>query len=359
MNRLLVAVALAVACVAVGCVSDYEDPYADYVSPDFNWPTFDPNRYHWDGITNPFYESWHYKIADPQSGRSFVFVYGVQNPGGRPDQPSGAFLYALRDDGESLYSPRPLSAFDASVTGCDVKVGPGRATETHITGSLDDGPDSIRWDLSIEVLAEWTETMGVLKNIPALPVNWYVNALNARATGSVVWRGETFTLTGAPAYNDHDWGSVYPESWVSVQANGFENDDDALAAAGGPVALGPIEPPAFMIVFKSGGRLYEYRSQDINTTFKIDASVVTGRVEITATKGDERLVIVADADPDELVPLLVPTVKGMTVGALQAFGGAFIVDRLVKQDGQWMLAKRSASPIGSVEFGGLYAGLAY
>ena len=351
--RMALAATLFLVC---GCVADYESPYHDYDTPELSWPTLDPNRYHWDGIANPFFEVWTYKVTDPQTRRSFLFVYGVQNPGALPGEPSGAYLYALRDDGDFIYTPFPFSRFDASVAMCDATIGTGHATESKITGELSDDNGQVRWNLSLDTLAEWTETMGILKNIPALPFNWYVNGLDVRATGTIHWRDRTYELSDVASYNDHTWGTVYPEAWIWIQANGFEDETEALSGAGGPVTLGSFEPPNYMIVFKTGGRLYEFRTQDLNLTMSIDASIKSARAKLTATQGDLRISIIADAHPDDLIDALVPRYAGVIPGAGLALNGAFIVDLMEKRNGQWTLIKRSTTSVGVLEFGGTYAG---
>ena len=356
MKRLFVTAILMLVVTIPGCVSDYNDPYEDYESPDLNWPTLDPNRYHWDGFANPYYEKWHYKVTDPETKDSFMFVYGVQNPGAIAGEPSSAFVYATRDDGDGIFLSYPTDKFAASVGRCDVQVGSSHAFETVIDGKLADGEDTIVWNLRIEILSEWTETMGMLKNIPALPVNWYVNALNAHATGKITWKGTEYELEEAPSYNDHSWGSVYPSAWLWVQANGFNREEDALAVAGGPVALGPIEPPGFMIVYKAGNDLYEFRSQDLNVVFEIDEDPQAGRLELTAIKGSQKIVIFAAANPEDAIDVQIPTQDGMVIGAVHYLAADLVVDIYEQEDWEWQLVNRATSKIGSLGFGGEYAG---
>ena len=359
MKRLFVTAILLIAVTMTGCVSDYNDPYEDYQSPDFNWPTLDPNRYHWDGFTNPFYEKWHYKVTDPETKDSFLFVYGIQNPGAIADEPSSSFVSATRSDGEGFFKSFPTKKFSASVGRCDVHIAGSSAFEKRIEGKLSDGADSISWNLKIEILSEWTETMGALTNIPLLPVNWYVNALHAHVTGKVVWKGKEYKLDNAPGYNDHSWGTVYPDAWLWVQANGFNQEEDALAVAGGPVALGPIDPPGFMVVYKSGNDLYEFRSQDLSVVFEVEENPQAGRLELNAVKGDLKIKIQVAADPEDAIDVMIPTQDGMVIGAVQYLAADVVVDLYERDDWDWQIISRAVSKIGSVGFGGEYSGYSF
>lgn len=343
------------AVAAFSCVSDYEDPYADSDALDLNWPTLDPNRYHWDGYSNPFFEGWYFKVTQPETRESFFFIYGVQNPGALGEDPTGGFLYAQRDDGDFAFVQVPVSDFSASKARLDVTVAGAHAIESHIDGAIKDGSKSISWDIDIEILSKWTNTMGLLTNIPGLDVNWHVNALNARATGTIDWRGEIFQFDGAPFYNDKNWGGVFPHSWVWIQANTFAEPGTAFALSGGPMPFMNREIHSFMMIFEIDGRRYEFRSQDLNVKFTEDAQPENGRFELTATKGSDRIVLVADTHPDDFMEVLTPTWYGMIPGAVESMHTVVIVDLYQKQDGVWVVKSRSTAE-GVLEFGGYWAG---
>jgi tocopherol cyclase len=337
--------------VAAGCTSDYEDPYASKASPELEWPTLDPNRYHWDGFSNPYYENWHYKVTDSATGRSFAINYGVQNPGFEPGNVNGAFLYLQRDDGERILAEIPLSEFTASVARCDVHIAGAHATETHITGGITTENGDVSWDLHFEILAEWSRTMGVLTNIPLLSANWYVNALNARVSGSIEWLGETTEFADAPAFNDHTWGTIFPDTWLRIHAEDFQEPDRALALAGGPFSLSYIKIPAYMLVFDSRGKRHEYRSQDINVAFTEKIDLEAGSVILTATRGSDRIRVTVWTNPDSLVPFLAPTYTGLDFGGLETFSGAYIVELMEKIEGEWEVMERATTNTGVLQVG--------
>ena len=351
-----VVVAIILAMTLIGCTADYEDPYESYVSPDLDWPTLDPNRYHWDGISNPYYEGWYYRVTEPLTGRSYFFIYGVQNPGTRGETRSGGFVYVQRDDGQRAFLITDLNDFWASKAECNILVGNAKATEDRITGTIATDNGKISWDLSLSGDVEWTDTMGILTNIPGIAVNWHVDSLIGQATGTVHWEEETTIFESAPAYQDHNWGDVFPSSWLWLQALRFTDPNEGLALAGGPIALGPLVSSAMMIIYYADGKRYEYRTQDINTLFQVDVDADLARVNVTATKGIDRLIIRADARPETFYPVYVPTYDGMVNGALESFHGFVIVDVMKKQDGAWRLIKRSASATATVELGGAYGG---
>ena len=231
----------------------------------------DPNRYHWNGITDPFFEGWFYKIHDPVSNNSFFIIYGVQNPGDEQNESSGGFIYIMRDDGDKNFTRYPHSAFTASTSRCDVTINSSRATESFISGSLLSDEELINWNLSFNILSSWPNTMGSLTDVPNLDVNWHVSGLNANVSGTIEWKGEIYTLESVPGYSDHNWGNVFPYAWIWMQAHSFQNEQNtALALAGGIATIGIIESPAFMLIYESSNGRFEFRTQDLNVNFDLE-----------------------------------------------------------------------------------------
>jgi len=319
-------------------------------------PSPDPNRYHWNGTEDPFFEGWYYKLTEPGTGESFFFIYGVQNPATPAQATSGGFVYVEHSDGDYEFDLLPLGEFQASKKVCNVTIGESHATETHIDGAVGPGSHVITWDLDIDILSEWGNTMGILTNKPLIPVNWYVNALSSRISGTIVWRGKEYVIEDAPGYNDHNWGPIFPASWLWSQANGFDDPDEALAFAGGPVPLGAVTPDGYMLVYRVQGKMFEFRTQDVTALFDVAQSHATGQVKVTATKGNDRVVYTVDTKPADQRVVLAPTTQGMVPGGFETFEGVFTVDLYIKQASGWTLLRHAVSDIGVMEFGGGYGG---
>ncbi|MCA9219776.1 MAG: hypothetical protein KDA71_05575, partial [Planctomycetales bacterium] len=72
-------VALAVIVTAAGCETDEDSPF-DKEGVEIDWPTLDPSRYHWNGVTSPYFEFWAWHIiADDET--NFTITLGISNPG--------------------------------------------------------------------------------------------------------------------------------------------------------------------------------------------------------------------------------------------------------------------------------------
>ena len=87
---------------------------------------------------------------------------------------------------------------------------------------------------------------------PVLRQYWRPRVLRARAEGFVEQAGERWSLDGATAYVERNWGDGFPPVWWWGEAHDFDGDPVTVAFAGGP-ALGPVRATA--VVVHVGGRL--------------------------------------------------------------------------------------------------------
>ena len=52
-----------------------------FVSASASFASVDPNSYHWQGETQ-FFEGWYFKVSDPDTRKSYLFIVAVLNPDG-------------------------------------------------------------------------------------------------------------------------------------------------------------------------------------------------------------------------------------------------------------------------------------
>ncbi|NLH47066.1 MAG: hypothetical protein GX444_00525 [Myxococcales bacterium] len=332
------------------CDVDQDDPYRDQEGVEIDFPSLDPNRYHWDGFSNPYYEGWFFRVlAAPDT--TFAFIYGVQNPGVPDADSSSSYVVVARNGEPAATTLYPVDAFDASRQRLAVRVGDNVATADGLAGSLTDDGEDIRWNLRFTIEDYWAETMGLLTNIPGLPVNWYVGMLRGRADGEIIWKGESFAVEGAPIYSDKNWGTVFPTSYIWIQAGGTSPEQDALAFAGGDIGV-----MAGMFIWRGAGRNYEMRSQDLNTLVDIWAAADQGRVRIDLRQGDTRLVLDGAFGDDEPVLLPAPTDEGYAPYTRMALLGELQIEVYARTGWDYRLLETVRPDQAAVEIGGAYWG---
>ena len=128
-----------------------------------------------------------------------------------------------------------VGALDPSVWYQNVKSG-FQVLPTYLVGKLDghDGtsggvgpnqgnPGTCAWDFSITPLCGWGDvclsnndttssnqksTAGWLASYPVFEPHWQVTMANAYASGSILWKGKTYTFQDAPFYAEKNWGGA-------------------------------------------------------------------------------------------------------------------------------------------------------
>ena len=149
-----------------------------------------------------------------------------------------------------VWLPAILDAPEADDRG--VRIGAAFAGEAeHLRVDLPGGGrvqadlrDAVRWP------RPWHGT-GPAAWLPGFRQYWRPLVLRARAEGFVEAAGERWSLDGATAYVERNWGDGFPAVWWWGEAHDFGGDPVTVAFAGGP-AIGPLNATA--VVVHVGGR---------------------------------------------------------------------------------------------------------
>lgn len=345
---LLFMVALLSVCGA--CDNDQDDPYDDQNPLDLDLPSLDPNRYHYDGFTDPYYEQWQFRVTGP-AGRAFIFIYGVQNPNAYAPNVGTAYVQAL--DGEGNYLPAlfPTADFKGSIKECRIRIGDNTASTERLTGHLISDSNEVSWELDLAVDEPWTATMGGLTNIPYLPVNWYVGILRGRATGKIVWNGATIRLTDAPVFQDHHWGYVFPEAYVWFQAQKNDDPDWSLALAGAR-SDAESQGTGGLFVWRRGEELWEWRTLDAKTRLSVVSNPAAREIRVELTRERQRVVLLGQCGDVEPLDFLAPQADGLTPYGWAAPAGRLKIELYEKVNLQWTQVEEEWIENAAVLFGG-------
>ncbi len=315
------------------------------------------NAYHWEG-GEPFYEGWYFKVSAPDIERSFVFIYGVLNPGGTSPHSQGFVVVAMNgeDVAGSIYERFDADAFRSSRETFDVSVGPrnrarGDGDMLHLEGSVSGGGGSASWEIDLSIEARGTHELGILKLVPSLQTDWFVHAMDARATGWVRWDGQDFELDDALGYQEKNWGRAFPTRWYWMQANHFDDPGACcLSVAGGALPVGPILAEGWGIGFRYRGELYTFNKpmEFASVAHRIEP----GSWEVSARKSRHRIVISGSCDPEDMLNLPNPTEDGMKYLTWETVAGRIRVRLFEKVKRQWVLMVDTESDYAGLEVGG-------
>jgi Tocopherol cyclase len=254
-------------------------------------PWGDPRRYH--GVAM---EGYFWRFTHEASGRVAIVMCGVNQARGGDRwafvglaaHPGGFFRWAALQDAHADpdgYGVRAGAAFSA---GAD-----------HVR--LDLGPDC-RLDAVLDAPVAWPRRafggLGGAHAVPGLSQYWHPHLFAAGVRGRVTAGPASFSLDGAGAYAEKNWGAGFPDRWWWGQAHDF-GDAVSVAFAGGPVGVGPARMHATAAVVRLDGRVLRCRPP-------ATVALEDGAWRLRARAGVHRVEIEGAADPATAHALTVP-----------------------------------------------------
>jgi hypothetical protein len=166
----------------------------------------------------------------------------------------------------------------------DLAIGPNRATETSLQGSVRltgaeaaahpefmSDPGEMSWDLRAEKTIAWSVGYGAsafFRCLDAFRMYWHVPGMKTRYEGTIVWNGQTYRVEPdiSAGYQDKNWGRDFTSPWVWLNCNNFRRRSDgrvmdrtSLDVGGGqPVVFGRPLARRLLVAFSHEGRFHEW-----------------------------------------------------------------------------------------------------
>ncbi len=224
--------------------------------------TLHPARYH-GRLHNqrpPFFEGWYFKVIDATERHRFAFIPGIFWSGR-----SHSFVQV--NDGEQAkahYHDHPVEAFWAADDRFEVHVGPNRFTHNEMTLMIDRPDQQVTGTLRFGGLSPWPVTltapgiMGWYAWVPFMECYHGVLSLDHTIYGALTIDGQEIDFSGGRGYIEKDWGRNFPEAWIWLQTNHFEQPGTSLTASIAIIPWGPTAFPGFIIGLWHAERLYRF-----------------------------------------------------------------------------------------------------
>jgi tocopherol cyclase len=252
--------------------------------------------YHWQG-QSPFFEGWYVRLLLPNTGKSFAFMYSIENPAGDRHYSGGAVQILGPAEGEKenqedqliwrifpsvkdfWASPRQFALGHWGKCTDDSQVKPlppenffsmvkegYQIYQNQHQGQITDGDRHCRWQFTVEPEITWGDpqrfpraTAGWLSFLPLFDPGWQILLAQGKAQGWLEWQGKRYEFDQALVYAEKNWGHSFPSRWFWLQANYFPDHPGlSVTAAGGErIVLGRPEEVALIGVHHQGN-FYEF-----------------------------------------------------------------------------------------------------
>ena len=195
-----------------------------------------PEGYHGEERQAPYFEGWYFKIVDASEAHIYAIIPGVSlSEGG--DGPH-AFIQVLNGStGETLYHTYPLDEVEAASDRLDVRIGPNHFTDRGMDLDLPEGPLRLRGLITFDDLTPWPVNllapgiMGWYAWVPWMECYHGVPSLDHGLAGSLLAPEGEIDFDGGQGYIEKDWGPSFPEGWVWIQTNHFDEPGISLTGS--------------------------------------------------------------------------------------------------------------------------------
>ncbi|MCD8485293.1 MAG: tocopherol cyclase family protein [Desertifilum sp.] len=342
--------------------------------------------YHWDTISDRFFEGWYYRVTLPDIGQTFAFMYSIEDPTGTQPYTGGAAQILGPNDeyfcrtfpdvrtfwawrhALGLGHWRQLKGEDSPLTLLPRYLEPAdfnhsvqegyQATATWHQGVLHDPGtgQSARWQYTIKPVYGWgsanspqQSTAGWLSFLPIFEPGWQILQAHGLATGEIEWQGKCYAFQDAPTYSEKNWGRAFPKKWFWLNCNSFIDEPDlALTAGGGKRGILGWMESAALVGIHYQGQFYEFVPWNAEVCWQIEP---WGCWQMQARNSEYEVELTGTTNKPG-TPLRAPTPKGLDFCCRDTMHGKLTLQLRKRQGLRSSLILEAQSHLCGLEVGG-------
>lgn len=174
-----------------------------------------------------YFEGWYFKLIDKQRKTVMAIIPGISI--GESLEDAHAFIQVIDAvKGKVEYFRFAFDEFHADKTRMLVTIGRNTFSDNGIKLDLSNENTKISGELNFTEIDRYPKSffspgiMGPFSFVPGMECYHDVVNISHTINGSLLLNGTKTELTGGEGYIEKDWGDSFPQAWVWVQANHFE-----------------------------------------------------------------------------------------------------------------------------------------
>lgn len=186
-----------------------------------------PEAYQGDKRKKHYFEGWYFKLIDKSRKTVIAIIPGISI--GKNKQDSHSFIqYIDAVQGKTEYFWFPFEDFCADKMSFDVRIGPNYFSDHYIRINLKNETMRIAGELHFDKILKYPKSffypgiMGPFSFMPGMECYHGIVNISHRIGGALNINEAKIDLTGGEGYIEKDWGKSFPESWIWLQANHFD-----------------------------------------------------------------------------------------------------------------------------------------
>ncbi len=175
---------------------------------------------------NNYFEGWYFKHVTADREQVWSFIPGISLSRGRRH----AFIQVLNGrTGETQVHDYALSEFSGSSSELKIHLGSCRFSIDGMSLDIRNESDHVSGKISYASAELYPSTllnpgiMGWYSFVPLMECKHGVVSMSHQLSGGLQINGELVDFSGGTGYIEKDWGSSFPESWIWLHCNTFNN----------------------------------------------------------------------------------------------------------------------------------------
>lgn len=178
-----------------------------------------------------YFEGWYFKHVSAGLKDVFSFIPGIS----LNDRDPHAFIQVINGaTGESSYIPYTLSQFSWRTDTLYLRIGKSVFTDKFISPEIRDGSIKITGRIDYHNVVKYPVKpfspgiMGWYSFVPFMECKHGIVSVNHDLTGGIFVNDIPVDFDHGKGYIEKDWGTSFPESWLWIQANNFNDHNTCL-----------------------------------------------------------------------------------------------------------------------------------
>lgn len=178
-----------------------------------------------------YFEGWYFKNVSSDLQHVYSFIPGIA----LTEKDQHAFVQVINGiTGKTDYVTYPLDQFSWEPKKVYLKIGKSVFTDNYIDLKIDTGNIKVDGHIDFKNNVKYPKSllspgiMGWYSFVPFMECKHGIVSVNHDLTGIINTNDESVDFSGGKGYIEKDWGTSFPEAWIWIQANNFNNRNSSF-----------------------------------------------------------------------------------------------------------------------------------
>ncbi|ERJ12496.1 tocopherol cyclase family protein [Haloplasma contractile] len=226
-----------------------------------------PDLYHGRRKKNNYFEGWYFKIVDVNNEHSYAFIPGISK--GKELDDSHSFIQVL--DGNNVtteYIKFDQKDFHSEKKTFEIGILNNKFSLSKLSLAIE-GETKLSGTLRFKNILKWPDSilnpgsMGYYNYFTFMECYSQVCALNGDIEGILTINNKEIDFTNGKVYIEKNWGKSFPQSWIWIQSNSFNDRNVSLTCSIGrvPFLFGKTFS-GFLVALSVNNQVYKFTTMN-------------------------------------------------------------------------------------------------